>query len=114
MKIMRLQSRYLLLISVFILLVLYSLFQARAYIFGPQVWIESPRDGQTVENPVVMVSGRSRYIAWISLNGRQIFTDENGNWSEKLIVSSGVSIMAVEARDRFGHEIRKSLTIVLK
>ncbi len=108
------QPKYGLLIILFILLTAYSLYQARFLILGPQIWITNPQDGQTVESPLVIMEGRSRNIAWISLNDRQIFTDEEGVWSEKLIVSSGISIMTVKARDRFGRETEKSIQIVLK
>ena len=102
------------LIVLFVGLVVYSLYQARALIIGPRVWITSPEDGQVVSDPLVVIEGQSRNIAWISLNGHQIFTDEEGRWSEKLIVSEGVSIMTVEASDRFGRETKESVRIVLK
>ncbi|MDP2642111.1 MAG: hypothetical protein Q8P21_02385 [bacterium] len=107
------QPRYGILIILGILLVAYSLFEARFLILGPQVWVESPKDGHTVESPLVVVRGRAKNVAWISLNGRQIFTDEEGEWSEKLIVSRGLSIMTVEARDRFGRETEETLRVVL-
>lgn len=107
------QPKYGLLIVLFVLLTVYSLYQARFLILGPQIWITSPQDYRTVENPLVIMEGQSRNIAWISLNDRQIFTDEDGKWSEKLIVSEGISIMTVKARDRFGRETEKSVRIVL-
>ena len=116
MKYMRIdiQPKYAFLIFFFILLIAYSLYQARFLILGPQIWIESPQDGEKVESPLVIMRGQSRNIAWISLNDRQIFTDEEGKWSEKLIVSEGISIMTMKARDRFGRETKKSVQIVLK
>ena len=103
-----------LLIILFVLLVAYSLYEARFLILGPQIWIENPQNGQVVTEPLVVIQGRSRNIAWISLNDRQIFTDEKGEWSEKLIVSVGTSIMTVKAQDRLGRKTEKSLQVVLK
>lgn len=108
-----LQPKYIFLIVLFILLAAYSLFQARFLILGPQIWITSPTNGGVVESPLVIIQGRSNNIAWLSLNDRQIFTDESGVWSEKLIVSSGISIMTLKARDRFGRETQESVQIVL-
>jgi len=113
MNMVGIKPRYAFLIVLFILLASYSLYQARALLIGPKIWINSPEDGQVVSNPLVVIEGQSRNIAWISLNGRQIFTDEEGRWSEKLIVSEGTSIMTVEASDRFGRETKKSIRIVL-
>ncbi len=95
-----------------ILFVGYILFQARFLILGPQVWIEAPRDGEVLASPVVTISGRATNAAWISLNDSQIFTDEEGHWSEKLIAPHGTSIMTVRVRDRFGREEEQSITII--
>ena len=111
---MDIKPKHILLITFLLLLTSYSIFQARSIILGPQVWIENPKNGEVVEDPLVVMEGRSRNIAWISLNDRQIFTDEKGWWSEKLIVSTGTSIMTVKARDRFGRKIEKSIQIILK
>ena len=108
------KPRYGFLTLLFILLSLYSLYQARFLILGPQVWIESHTDGQVVESSIIMLAGRAQNVAWISLNDHQIFTDEKGGWNEKLIVSSGTSIMTLKARDRFGRETSKSVRVVLK
>ena len=108
------KPKYGFLIILLILLIAYSLYQARALLVGPQIWIGNPQDGDTVEDPLVIMEGQSKNIAWISLNDRQIFTDENGQWSEKLLVSPGLSIMTVKARDRFGRKTEKNVKIVLK
>ncbi|OHA89811.1 MAG: hypothetical protein A3C70_00965 [Candidatus Zambryskibacteria bacterium RIFCSPHIGHO2_02_FULL_43_14] len=100
-------------IILFILLIVYFLYQARFLILGPQVWIDNPQNDEIVEGSIIIMEGRSSNIAWISLNDRQIFTDEYGKWSEKLIVSPGLSIMTVKARDRFGRETKESVRIVL-
>ncbi len=91
----------------------YFLFEARFLILGPQITIESPKDGEIVSDRVVTLIGRTRNAAWISLNGRQIFTDEEGHWSEKLIVSEGLSIMTVSVRDRFGRTREETVRIIL-
>ncbi|MEK7461508.1 MAG: hypothetical protein AAB586_00325 [Patescibacteria group bacterium] len=105
--------RYAIGIILFIFFVIYFLYQARALLYGPQIQIENLKDGQVVADPLVIIEGQSKNIAWVSLNDRQIFTDEDGKWSEKLLVSPGLSIMTIKARDRFGHEIRKNVRIVL-
>ena len=99
--------------AVFSLLALFSLYQGRFIILGPQVWVDNLRNGETVASSVITVAGRAKNIAWLTLNDRQIFTDEEGRWSEKLVVSPGLSIISVKARDRFGHEVYKNLQVVL-
>lgn len=109
----RIKPKYGILIFLFILLITYSLYQARALLTGPRIWVEKPKDGYSVSDPLVIVEGQSKNIAWISLNDRQIFTDEEGRWREKLLVSPGLSIISIKARDRFGRETEKNVRVVL-
>ena len=110
---MNFRPRHFFFILLALLLTSYSLLQARFMILGPQIWVDSIRDGETVEGSVVTVAGRAKNVAWLTLNDRQIFTDEEGHWSEKLVVSKGASFISVKAKDRFGHEIYKNLQVVL-
>ena len=107
-------TKRLIIIFLSVVFTVYVLFQARFLILGPQIWVTTPRDGDVVTSPVVDVSGRARNAAWLSLNGRQIFTDEKGLWSEKLLVSPGVSIMTLRARDRFGRESEETVRIIFE
>ena len=104
-------SRHWVLTILGVLFTVYVVFQARFIIFGPQVIIETPRDGEVVTSSMITVSGQAKNAAWLSLNDSQIFTDEKGAWNEKLIVSEGTSIMTVRVRDRFGREKETSITI---
>jgi hypothetical protein len=90
----------------------YFTYQARFLIFGSGLKITYPANGASVATPLLMVEGQAKNIAWISLNDRQIFTDEKGFWKEKLMVSPGPSIITVKTRDRFGREEKKTIQVV--
>jgi hypothetical protein len=109
---LNLSPRHSILALLALVLAAYILFQARFLILGPRVWIDSPADGAVVAEPVATISGRAENAAWISLNGNQIYTDQEGLWSEKLPLSEGPSIMEVRVRDRFGREAEKRITII--
>ena len=102
-----------LLIAFFALLIAYSLFQARFVILGPQMSIESPKDNAVLTSNVLVVSGKAENVAYLSLDGQQIYTDKDGNWTEELIAPKGVSILELMARDRFGREKTITTTVVL-
>ena len=106
------RPKYAIFVLFFLVLGLYALFQARFLVFGPRIFIETHSDGVVVKDSVIILGGRGVNIAWLSLNGRQIFMDEDGRWSEKLIVSTGTSIMTVEAQDRFGRRAVKNISII--
>jgi hypothetical protein len=92
---------------------LYSLFQARFIILGPSIKVYSPSNGASLPSPVVTVTGKASNIAFISLNDNPIYVDKNGNWSEKLIAPTGLSIMTVRARDRFGRSTEKQIEVMV-
>jgi hypothetical protein len=92
----------------------YSLFQSRHLIWGPQITIDYPQNGSTMTEPFLEVAGSARNIAYLDLNGRQIFIDEHGRFSEKLLLSYGYNIIAVHARDRFSRETNKTLELIYK
>lgn len=95
-----------------VLLVLYILFQARFLILGPQISITYPTDATEVSESVLTMTGRATNVAGLTLNGRKIYTDEKGYWSEKLLLSPGPSIMTLTGRDRFGREDTEQVRVI--
>ncbi len=90
----------------------YAYFQFREYLRGPVLTIEEPLDGTLSTTSIVMLRGNARNASFITLNGRQIFTDERGRFNESLLLQDGYSIMTFEAKDRFGHRVEKRLELV--
>jgi hypothetical protein len=84
-------------------LLLYIAFQARFLIVGPEITLLNEPD--SVQNsPTVTLTGTARNIAKITLNGRQIFTDQSGYFSEALVLENGYTIATITAIDRYGRE----------
>jgi hypothetical protein len=107
-----LSPRQSLLFIVGVLFLAYVLFQGRYLILGPGIKITSHEDGAIATTSAITLSGTARNAAWLTLNSRQIFTDEKGAWKEKLILSEGQSIITVRVRDRFGREAEESLRLL--
>lgn len=95
-------------------LVVYAYFQSREYLRGPVVVIEEPLNGSMSTTSLVALRGQAHNISFLTLNGRQIFTDEQGRFRESLLLPEGYSIMILEAKDRFGHSVEKRLDLVYK
>ena len=104
--------RYYVIFIFFLILVAYGLFQTKNLILGPNIAIASPLDGAAVGLNPVKVEGQADRIAFLSLNGEQIFTDENGHFSQKLLLTPGYNIIKLEAQDKFGRTINKILNLV--
>ena len=97
-----------------IFLVAYTYYETRDLIEGPVLTIIAPANNATVTNNIVRIRGTAVRIANLSLNGRQIFTDLTGAWSEELLVPKGYTILEVSARDRFNREVKKQIGVVYK
>jgi hypothetical protein len=100
-------------VAFLVIIALYALFQARYIILGPVVSLDSPKDGSVATSSLVIVTGTAKNVTFISLDDRPIFLDEKGNFSEKLLVPSGLSTIIVKARDRFGRETERITRIVV-
>lgn len=92
----------------------YGYFEARNLISGPEITITAPVNGSEVGNPLVEITGTAENIAFISLNDRQIFIDEEGNFKEPYLLSLGYNIVRINAKDKFGRGTQKIIEIVYK
>jgi hypothetical protein len=97
---------------IILVIVGYAFFQARKVISGPQVEFLFPSDGDTFDKNLVDIKGKTKNINSITFNDGPIFIDDKGLFSEKFLMSPGYNIVEVEASDRFGKHIRKTLQLV--
>lgn len=81
----------------------YGAFQARNFIQGPTITLNSPTENvQTTR--MVTLEGTAENIISLSLNGRNIFTNETGAFKERLVLENGYTIMTLTATDRYGRK----------
>ncbi|MCE9643715.1 hypothetical protein K8Q93_00485 [Candidatus Parcubacteria bacterium] len=112
MRTVRESLRPLFIIVILVGAVAYGYFQARAYLDGPVITLESPLEGTPLEGPLFTVSGSIKNAAFISLDGRQIYTTEEGRFREQLLAPLGYTIVTLKARDRFGHSAEREIELV--
>lgn len=96
----------------FLLIVGYALYRTSDYLRGPALIVSSPANYATVHDPVVKVSGEAERISHIFLNRGLIYTDEDGNFNEKLLLAPGYNIITLEVKDKFGRHVRRTLELV--
>lgn len=86
-----------------VLFVSYVAFQARFLLQGPVITLlDEPAIVQ--HERVVVLSGSVRNITRLTLNGRQIFTNQYGYFDEALVLENGYTIATLAATDRYGRE----------
>lgn len=96
------------------LLLSYGFFQARFFIMGPQLTLESPAPHSVTASTTVTVRGSAENIVDITLNGLPIDTDTHGVFTYDVPIPLGYSILTLSAHDRFGREARVMREIIRK
>lgn len=103
-------------ISVLIVLIIvaYTIFNTRLIIRGPEIELYDVYDGQIIEEDLIEIKGKAENISYISLNGRQIYIDENLEFKETLLLTNNINNIEIYARDRFGKETTKKIKLIGK
>jgi cytoskeletal protein RodZ len=91
----------------FILLVLvfiigYFFYQVNFLIGAPKINLKEPAADLIIEKTNVKVIGKTEGGAQISINGQQVFTDQEGNFESDVSLNSGLNVIKIEATNRFG------------
>jgi len=105
-------SKILIIIIAIILIVGYAIWRSENYAKGPQINIFSPINGSATTSSTISIIGQAERVNSLSLNGKAISTDEAGNFTEKIILFSGINIITLEAKDRFQRGTKEQLKIV--
>ncbi len=92
----------------------YLLYQARGYLIGPEITIDSPQAGEIVHDSYLEIKGSAFNVAGLLLNGRQIFTDEKGNFKEGLLLAKGYNIIELTATDKFGRVKKEKREVIFE
>ncbi|PJE64370.1 MAG: hypothetical protein COU90_02870 [Candidatus Ryanbacteria bacterium CG10_big_fil_rev_8_21_14_0_10_43_42] len=87
---------------VFVLAVIYMVFQTRDWVLRPDLYLDSPRDGETFSETQITVSGRVTPGVQLTINGLEAYSDETGLYATDLLLPAGVHTIEVVARNRFG------------
>ena len=67
---------------------------------------------QNEKSPIVEVKGNARNAVYISLNGREIYIDKDGSFSEPVALLPGMSVVTLDAQDKFGKSSEKKFEVM--
>jgi len=97
-----------------LLIVLILIFTAsRAYglIQGPYIALDTANLTSEIDRGFVLLEGKVYRSAYFSINDRVVAPEQNGNFSERLLLSPGHTIMTIQARDRFDRTTQEIIPI---
>ncbi len=96
----------------FVLIIIFAFSRSKDLILGVQIRNVNIIDGAKVENNVLKITGNAKNATNLSLNGREISVDQQGNFDETIVLLSGYNIINIKAEDKFGYEDEKNYQII--
>lgn len=57
------------------------------------------------------ISGQAKNAIYLTINGREIYVDKDGTFTENMALPYGFSIITLVAKDQFGKTIEKTMEV---
>lgn len=89
-------------ISIFLVFLLYMLFQYRYAILNPPLDISSPKENSIISSQIVDVVGKTDSNAVLFVNSEAVSLDKEGNFRKKINVFSGNVKIVIKSVNKFG------------
>lgn len=96
----------------FLFIVIYAFFRSKDLIFGVKIKNVNITDNAKVVDSIIKVNGNAKNAINLTLNGREISVDQEGNFDETIALLSGYNVINIKARDKFGDNDEKNYKIM--
>lgn len=92
----------------------YLWFEYRSFVGSPDLQVNSPTQGQTVEVTSVFVEGATDPDAKVTVNDQEVGLDPEGKFKEEIKLSSSVNNIVVVSTSKFGQSTKVERTVYIK
>ncbi|MCE9548844.1 hypothetical protein K8Q98_00360 [Candidatus Nomurabacteria bacterium] len=96
----------------FIFIVVYAFFRSYDLIFGVKIKNVNILDGVKVTESIMKIEGNAKGAINLSLNGRELSIDQEGNFSDTIALLSGYNVINIKAEDKFGFVDEKNYKLI--
>src|SRR3989344_7823408 len=96
----------------FLLIVIYAFFRSQDLIFGVKIKNVNIVDGIKISNSILKITGNAKNATNLTLNGREISIDQEGNFNETIALLIGYNIINIKAEDKFGYVDEKNYKLI--
>lgn len=96
-------------VGLFAIIALFTYFKMGFVIKGVQVEATLDHSGSS---SLVTVRGKAPNAVYVSLNGREIFVDRDGSFTEQVALLPGLGVVTINAEDKFGKSSEKKFEVV--
>lgn len=98
--------------GLFIFIVVYAFFRSHDLVFGVKIKNVNIVDGIKVSNSIMEITGNARRAINLTLNGREISVDQEGNFNDTIALLPGYNIINIRAEDKFGYIDEKNYKLM--
>lgn len=101
----------------FLFIIIFAFFGSKDLIFGVKIKNVNinglpAQAGTKVVDSVLKVNGNAKNAVNLTLNGREISIDQQGNFDETIVLLSGYNVIEIIAKDKFGNVDEKNYKII--
>jgi len=100
----RMRSTVLFVLAVFLLVLGYILYQYRFAFISPPLDVYSPEENEVLRSTEAQVSGKTDPNATVFVNTDSVSVDKEGNFTKKLALFEGKTVIRIVAENRFGRK----------
>lgn len=98
----------------FLFIFAYGFARSTDLIFGVKIRDVNLTDGAVMSQSVTKITGNAKNAINLTLNGREISIDLEGNFDETIALSSGYNIITLRAEDKFGYVDEKNYKLIFQ
>lgn len=84
------------------------------FISAPGIKLLEPANETVLKEPLTRIRGKTEKESLLTVNGREITIDSDGNFDEKIELVSGLNALEFLAKDRFGKESKVIRYVLVK
>ena len=96
----------------FLFIIVYAFFTSKDLIFGVKIKNVNIVDGAKVTESVLEITGNAKNAITLTLNGREISVNQQGDFDETISLLSGYNIINIKAQDKFGKIDEKNYKLI--
>lgn len=98
----------------FLLIIIFAFFRSKDLIFGVQIRNVNIVDGSSTTESVLKITGNARNALNLTLNGREISINKEGDFEETIALLSGYNVVNIKAKDKFGDVDEKNYKLLMQ
>jgi len=80
-------------------------------LFGINLSVDGISNDKTTTSSVIELSGTAYHAISITINGRVVSVEQNGEWHDTIALLDGYNTVSISAKDKFNRTISKIFTV---